>query len=162
MSEFRICFDPLDEGVVKEQGVAPCWQLIFAGGHKSNSLDAIMAPAKKEGKKAMENRIEAIAAKGGTAFTVTFTDSYLNKYKDKYLENEIRQLTKKTKGVTDFEFVAEYSKVGRFHMHGVVLVKDVKVLANLRRKYGKFGICKVKAINNTQGWAEYCVKNIST
>lgn len=159
MSEFTISWDPLDNGIIKDQSVKPCWKLIFGGktaGHKSNSLDAIMA---RDGSDVLYARIEAIGAKGGRAFTVTFKDEYLNKYKETYLEQQIRTLTKKTKGVLDFEYVSEYSKTGRFHLHGCVLVQDIKVLASLRRKYSKFGICKVKVVDNSVGWATYCLKD---
>lgn len=122
-------------------------------GHNDYSLDVIV-PGEKE---QLRQRLAAI---GGHAFTVTFVDSYLNKYRESYLKRMVDSKVKKTRGVVDSLFVAEYSKAGRFHLHGCVLVKDIRVISNVRRKMCKYGICKVKYIDDAQGWAAYCVKDI--
>lgn len=158
---FKLSMD-LDYGIdhgPKTKSVSKAWQMVQHRGQNCNSLDAIMAPvASKTGKVQQQEHIESLGAKGARAYTVTFNDRMLNMYKEDYLEKEINRLTKMTKGVIDHEFISEYSKTGRFHMHGAVLTKDVKTLANLNRKYGKFGICKCKVITNSVGWAKYCDK----
>lgn len=125
-------------------------------GHNNNSLDVIMPEKRTE---ILRNEIEALGARGGRAFTVTFTDHYLNKYKEEYLEREVNKTVKKTKGVIDHIFVSEYSEAGRFHLHGVVLCKELKNLGTVRRKMAKYGICKVKMIDNSPKWADYVVKS---
>lgn len=156
----------LDNGIdngPNTKSPSAAWQKVLAGANNCNSLDAIIAPAATLGGKVMLHKhLEELGAKGARAYTVTFKDDFLNKYKEAYLEHEARMLTKRTRGVLDFEYVGEYSKTGRFHMHGAVLVKDVKVLANLNRKYSKYGISKCKCITDTVGWADYCVKSLNT
>lgn len=125
-------------------------------GHNNNSLDVIMPEKRTEWLKA---EAERIGAKGGRAFTITFTDHYLNKYREQYLENEVNNIVKKTKGVIEHLLISEYSEAGRFHLHGVILCKELKHLGNVRRKMSKFGICKVKVIDNSPKWAEYMVKS---
>lgn len=148
----------IDHGPKSKPPSVAC-QMVPSGGDNCNSLDAIIAPvATYGGNVTIQRHLEELGAKGARAYTVTFKDGILNKYKEAYLEHEIRMLTKRTHGVIDFEYVGEYSDTGRFHMHGAVLVKDVKVLANLNRKYAKYGICKCKCIDNSVGWAEYCTK----
>lgn len=153
----------LDNGIDKGPRSSPpssLWQEIPSGAKNSNSLDAIIAPETTSGGNVtLQRHLEELGAKGARAYTVTFKDDLLNKYRRAYLEHEVRMMTKRTRGVIDFEYVGEYSKTGRFHMHGAVLVKDVKVLANLNRKYSKYGICKCKCITNSVGWAEYCLKS---
>lgn len=150
----------LDNGIDNGPNTKPpstVWKTI--PGDTSNSLDAIIARDRYHSNEATLARMEELGAKGARAYTVTFRDEFLNKFKEAYLEHEIRMITKKTRGVIDFEYVGEYSKTGRFHMHGAVLVKDVKVLANLNRKYSKYGICKCKYIDDSVGWADYCLKS---
>lgn len=127
-------------------------------GHNNNSLDVIMPPKPIEW---FRTEVERIGAKGGRAFTVTFTDTFLNKYKEKYLEAQVNIIVKKTKGVIEHIFISEYSSAGRFHLHGVVLCKDLPSLGNVRRKMSKFGICKVKVIDNSPKWADYVVKSMT-
>lgn len=108
----------------------------------------------------VKDRIELIGTDGGRAFTVTFTDKLLRTFKPAFLYQSVIQQIKKTRGVVDFEFVGEYSDIGRYHMHGVISVKEVKVLATLNRKLRKYGILKIKMVTNTVGWAEYCTKQL--
>lgn len=155
----KITIDMLDYGIDTEYGKVRQTELfgIPNRGQNCNLLDAIMAP-KPVGYASQYTRMESLGAKGARAYTVTFTDKILSMYKEAYLEHEIRILTKKTRGVIDYEFKGEYSDTGRFHLHGLVLVKDVKTLANLNRKYSKYGIYKCKVIDDSPGWAKYCLK----
>jgi len=137
-----------DQSVKNSAGIA---------GQNNNSLDVIMPG---EPKKRLYDEIERIGSKGGLAFTITFTDQILFKFREKYIESEVNKIIKKTKGVIDHCFISEYSATGRFHMHGTILFKEVKNSTNLRRKLSKFGITKVKAIDNSPGWAAYCTKSM--
>lgn len=126
-------------------------------GHNYNSLDVIMPEKRMDW---VHTMIEHIGAQGGRAITVTFTDAYLNKYKEDYLMIKVNEIIKKTKGVIDHILQSEYSQAGRFHLHGVVYCKDLKSLGQVRRKMSLFGICKIKTIDNTVKWADYCTKDM--
>lgn len=108
----------------------------------------------------VHNRIDIIGTDGGRAFTITFTDKLLRTFRPEYLYTIATTEVKKTRGVIDYEFVGEYSDTGRYHLHGVISTNDVKVLATLNRKLRKFGILKIKMVNNTTGWADYCTKQL--
>jgi len=148
-------FKDLNNGIdFQEQSL----NIIATAGQNNNSLDVIMPG---EPTKRIYTAIEDIGAKGGLAFTITFTDQILFKFKEKYIESEINKMIRKTKGVIDHCFVSEFSATGRFHMHGAILFKEIKNVTNLRRKLSKFGITKVKAIDNSPGWAAYCTKSMA-
>lgn len=126
-------------------------------GHNDKLLDVIM-PGNREG--VIQKVIQDVGAKGGRAFTVTFTDHFLNKYKESYLEFKVNKITARTKGVLEYCFASEYSDAGRFHLHGVVLCTDLPSLSNVRRKLARFGIVKVKVIDDSVKWSIYCTKQM--
>jgi len=134
-----------------------------ADRHNGNSLDVIM-PVPRRGSVEWVNEekkvISSIGADGGRAYTVTFTDHNLKMYKDQYLYDMVEMIMKKTKGVVKYKMIGEYSETGRYHLHGVVLCNTLQQHGNLQRKLRRtFGIVKVKVIDNTPKWAEYCVKS---
>lgn len=105
----------------------------------------------------VEKIIEEISAKG-RALTITFTDDVIMKYKERYIMGEIYKVLNKTRCVLSFIMVADWSKVGRFHMHGAFCVTDITKITGLRRKLSKYGFTKVVPITNSLRWANYCIK----
>lgn len=127
-------------------------------GHKNNSLDVIMAEKPHKSIEWIRREALRVCEGGSHAVTITFTDDYLFKYKERYLMNEIEDLLKKTRGLTSYVFVNDRSSSGRFHLHGVVKFKDLKVITNLRRKLSQYGITKVKQIDNDEKWCGYMIE----
>lgn len=129
--------------------------------HNGKSLDAIMRgqPNGVEEKEQQALKIRGIGDLGGRAYTITFTDMNLCKYKESYLYCTVMSICQKTRGVTDFAFVPEYSEAGRYHLHGAILCKELKQYGTVANKLRRaFGIVKVKDIHDTVGWYMYCRK----
>lgn len=143
----------LEHGVGKPEG-----KNNIVRGHKNNSLDVIMAPKPIEWVKSVAHRL---CDGGAHALTVTFTDTYLFKYKERYLLSEVGKVMKGTRGVIGYILCNDISKSGRFHLHGVVKFKDIKVITNLRRKLSTFGISKVKVIDNSPKWVDYMTQQFT-
>lgn len=131
----------------------------YNAGHNNKTLDVIMAGQidGTENVDKLQDKIEKYASEGGRAYTITFTDILLNKYKDRYLMLQVEKMIKRTKNVLKYVFIKDLSATGRFHLHGVILAKRIEVYEIVRKKMSKnFGICKVKFVDNTQKWADYC------
>jgi len=93
----------------------------------------------------------------GMAITITFRDVLLSTYKSQFIIQQLYKVFEGTRGINSYCLVSDYSKVGRLHMHGSLVAKDVHVLETLRKKlYRKFGICRVKPITDAPKWAAYC------
>lgn len=138
----------LDKGVGTTPMVSPTVR------HNDNSLDVIMAE-KLNGTQEYKLIADEI---GGHALTITFKDSILFQYKETYLIAEVNKIFKKTKGIKRYCFINDYSNTGRFHLHGVIKVDDLSWILKLRRKLNKFGITKVKLIDNLPKWNKYCIE----
>lgn len=122
------------------------------------TLDAI-TPGGRNGY--LEEKVKELEILGhnGRAITITFKDSVLHTYKDRFLWNAAQDICKRTKGINRYILVPEYSETGRFHLHGVVEAISLVAYGTLQRKLSKqFGITKIKVIDNTVRWAEYCTK----
>lgn len=53
--------------------------------------------------------------------------------------------------------ISDESINGRFHFHGVIEFDNIQAVETLRRKLTKtYGKTKVKAIDDTVKWANYC------
>lgn len=128
-------------------------------GHKLHSLDVIMAGLRDgTGFTVQHHELEKMG-RSGNALTITYTDNNLTMYNTRYLYAETcRQITK-TRGLVGYILIPELSECGRFHLHGVIHMKDCvgykRVSDKLRRSWG---IIKLKPISNTEGWADYCLK----
>lgn len=130
-----------------------------AMGANSNSLDAITPPWPMSQYEYATGKIEKIGAHGGLAYTITFTDRNLNMYRQNYLIEMVYKKCGSTRGCEEYYFAPEYSGTGRFHLHGAVYCPKMNSHSNLQRKLRKeFGIIKVKQIDNSIKWAEYCTK----
>lgn len=127
-------------------------------GSGNNILDKITASghSAKEVLDLME-----IMGRDGRAITITFDDYTLMKYTEKYLMVDIENIMKKTRCVLKYTLVADWSKVGRFHLHGVIIFTDITKIQGLRRKLAKHGRTKVVVITDSVGWSEYCMKQYS-
>jgi len=95
------------------------------------------------------------------AITLTFTDDYLFKYNEHYLMVDVRKTLSKLKNVVTFVLVNDYSKAGRFHLHGTIVFKSLVSITHVRRVLSKYGITKVKPIDNIAKWAKYCTEQFS-
>lgn len=93
------------------------------------------------------------------AVSVSFTDDNLLKYNEFYLLNKLEKVLNGTKNVIQYCMVVDYSKVGRFHLHGILTLNDVLKSQYLKNKITKeCGNVKFKPCDNVLGWAEYCLK----
>lgn len=93
------------------------------------------------------------------AVTISFRDEVLFKYNEHYMMNLVEKDLKSTKNVLRYCMIVDYSKVGRFHMHGVVLLQNVLKSQYLKNKLTKScGNVKFKNIDNSVKWADYCVE----
>lgn len=108
----------------------------------------------------LEERIERMGAIGGKAITITFTNKWILKYNERYLLNQVETLTKKTRYVVDHVYVPEHSKIGRFHIHGIFYVTNIRGVTNLLKKLDQFGKITIKTIDDSPKWAKYCVKSM--
>lgn len=120
-------------------------------------LDVIMA---RDPVEALRSRCEQLAH-CGHACTITFTDFQLAKYREEYLAREVDQCLRKIKKLEQYIFIADWSVTGRFHFHGMVQVKDLRVLQYLKsrlQRKGLAGIIKHKLIDNLPLWIEYMLK----
>lgn len=124
-------------------------------GDNNKLLDVIMPE-----KTATAERIERLCARGGKAITVTFTDKWIFTYKDQALYNFVTQVFKKTRHISEFILVKEYSDTGRFHIHGAFYTDNIKAITNLRRKLSVYGISRVKCVDDSIKWSQYCVKDM--
>lgn len=127
--------------------------------HNGELLDSIVAKkGTEEGYNEVYSKVEHLGAIGGRAFTITFTDAWLLKYRMNYLYTTVVNEIMHTRGVKDHVMVPEISEAGRFHLHGVIACKDLASLSNVRRKMTKYGMVKVKVITNSKYWANYVMK----
>lgn len=132
-------------------------------GHKDKLLDVIMpeTPSVATTERSLERLrydLEDICRHGGHAMTITFTDKNLLTYTECYLLGQVNNVCKRQKGLIRYIFINDYSSNGRFHLHGVILVKDIAVITKLRKKLRKFGMTKCKLIDDSPKWTRYCVQ----
>lgn len=93
------------------------------------------------------------------AVTISFRDEVLFKYNEHYMVNMVDKILKGTKNVLRYCMVVDYSKVGRFHMHGVILLHDILKSQYVKNKITKeCGNVKFKNIDNAVKWSDYCVE----
>lgn len=89
--------------------------------------------------------------------TITLKESVLNTFTESYIKKMIKANLK-----PQFRtfLLADYSKVGRLHFHGVIKpIKGTKGLDYLRRKLTKiFGRTEIKPIREKLQWLTYMVK----
>lgn len=157
MEALATTIEALEIGVdhgASSQPPKPIWQIF---GHNDNLLDVIVPEKRRQ---VIWDDIEDIGRHGGRAITVTFTDKHLSMYSKLYLEQSVNKDITHTRGVIKSRLISEYSATGRFHLHGALLTKDLKTLSNVKRKMSKYGICKIKVIDDSPGWATYCVKQV--
>lgn len=96
----------------------------------------------------------------GLAYTITYTDNNLAKYRQRYLIEYTYKMIRSSKGYKLCQLIPEYSETGRLHMHGVIKMGTTANHATLQRKLRKeFGIIKVKTMTDTNRWMEYCYKD---
>lgn len=134
----------------------------LAGGNVK-TLDDIIPPQAKVGSAEwqldQQRMLMQLAADGGRAYTITFTDHNLWKYKEQFLYDTVEILLKKTKGVLRWCLIPEYSETGRYHMHGVILCNTLQSHSRIQRKLRRnFGIIQIKCIDNSRRWMLYCMK----
>lgn len=135
--------------------------------HNNNTLDVIMPgnpPISQEKDVTsllteLEDKLEFLGSAGGFALTITFKDYILSKFKRDALIGFIREMLSRKKDIQGAILISDYSDTGRFHLHGVVRVKNLHTIENIRKQcYRDFGITKAKIIDNSVKWAEYCTQ----
>lgn len=93
------------------------------------------------------------------AFTVNLADTY--KDKDQYVMAYRWFLQKYVKPNARFTMHFELSKMGRLHMHGYIIFKDGKSIAqfyfNLNDMQQKCSM-EIDTISDAKKWQEYCIK----
>lgn len=123
------------------------------------SLDVIMGADLVEGYGA--KTLQVIRDKIGKlphAITVTFTDDQLYRNTERYLCDEVNKVFKSVRHVQQYILISDISCTGRFHLHGAMSIYNIHAITTLRRKLSRFGITKVKLIDNTVKWSNYCVE----
>lgn len=132
-------------------------------GAKCNSLDGILPPRPPVTRTSMDiakEQFEQAASTGGLAYTITYSDTNLARYRETYLIQYTLEIIRKTKGYKLCSMIPEYSKTGRIHMHGVIKMGTMANHSTLQRKLRReFGMIKVKPIDNTVKWRDYCFKD---
>lgn len=92
------------------------------------------------------------------AYTQSFKEDQIMMYNEDYMTREVDKAIGRTKNVLKYIMVADWSPTGRFHMHGVIVFNDiVQILSFQKKMVTKFGNIKLKTIDNSVKWANYCV-----
>nr|UOF83113.1 rep protein [Cressdnaviricota sp.] len=93
------------------------------------------------------------------AYTQSFKEDQILMYNEDYMTREVDKAISKCRNVMKYTMVADWSPTGRFHMHGVIIFNDiVKILSFQKKMISKFGNIKLKTIDNSIKWANYCVQ----
>lgn len=142
------------------------------GGNKYNSLDGIIPPESNSTSNISQyvsltdeyttdpHKIETfLESISDFAFTITFTDYNIHTYTRQHLTAIIQKALDQTRNIIKYCFVAELSKVGRFHYHGSIKVSKLSAVENLRKRLSHLGKIKIKKVDNSPKWAHYCMKS---
>lgn len=125
-------------------------------GGNNTILDTIIAPNAQERVQAAKDIIRSM---DGFAITITFTDRMLFEYREKALLVAIYNRLNKIRNILQFCFVSDWSRNGRFHLHGTIKLKDFTKIQYIKNKLRPItGIVKAVLITNTNIWADYCVQ----
>lgn len=96
----------------------------------------------------------------GCEIHISPTDIVLNKYSH-YI---INRMIKKILQGTDYSIVGEYSPTNfRWHYHGILKIKDISKMDNIRRKLNKqIGRTDHMMIRDAEGYVKYMYKMYNT
>ena len=96
------------------------------------------------------------------AITITFKEIHSKTPKGQFKET-YKTVCRILAQSTDFEIYPEYRLLsGEIHYHGTIDIKDnIKWLKATLRQLKGLGFCKLKKIDDLQGWLKYCEKEMS-
>lgn len=89
--------------------------------------------------------------------TITFKDSTLRIYKDEYMFTQIMKYLKK-KPYLKCGLVADYSKTGRFHLHGIIEFQDITKVKTIKNYFSRtYGQIHINRISFYDSYVKYCI-----
>lgn len=97
----------------------------------------------------------------GMEITCTFSDKLINAHTSDTLTRILRDTLLRVRGVHYFKMllIGEFSKIGRYHMHGMVYT-DGRGIEAIKRKLGRdIGFCHCKQISFTDSYIKYIFKS---